>query len=76
MGTLFVLHEVDDGVDGPARHGIIGVVAMADTEHAEDSARLAHLEAIFFPDWHGAKGQEAGLDFGMYNLIYWVICLQ
>ena len=35
--------------------GILGVVSAADAEHAEDSAGLAHVEAIFHPDGQRAE---------------------
>ena len=64
MRDHHVLHEVDNGVDLPAGHGIVMVVAETDAEHADNCAGLAHLETIFFPNGHGAEGKETrGLQF-------------
>ena len=54
--TLHALCEVDEGVDLPGLDGVLGVVAETDAQHAQDSAGLAHHEAILLPDGHGAEG--------------------
>ena len=52
---MHALSIVDEGVDLPSLDGILSVVAEADAQHAQDSAGLAHHEAILFPDRHGAE---------------------
>ena len=53
--TGLVLEIVDDGVTGPAGHGILRVVSITDSKHAKDGAGLHNGEAIFFPHGHGAE---------------------
>ena len=50
-----VLDEVENGVNGPGGHGVLGVVAKTDAEHAQDGVRLGHADAVFLPNRHGAK---------------------
>ena len=57
--ALLVFHEVNQGIDLPAGHWVIGVVSMTHAEHSEDSTRLDHREAILNPDWHSAERQFA-----------------
>ena len=67
--ALHVLSEVNERVDGPAGHRVFRVVASADSKHAKDGARLAHLKAVFFPDGHGAK-RESSCSFLLSELLH------
>ena len=52
-----VFGEVHEGVDVEADLGVLGVVAMAHADVANDSVALADNEAVLFPDRQSAHGR-------------------
>ena len=66
---MVVLNEVKDGVDFPADYGVFGVVAEADSQHAENSTRLHHLEAVLLPH-RGRVKRELARGFHRFELLH------
>ena len=60
---LKILDKVDERVNLPGDCGVLSVVSKANTKHAKDTARLAVLLSILFPNGHGAE-RESCLQLG------------